>query len=91
MSDQILLHSGFQVQKSFFENVRLTVEEVVPAMQPNVQYTAEMLCGDEFWGSLTRGERIMAGRCLAELAIKKLLPLAFAKPGGNCSKRYRLI
>lgn len=91
MNDQITLHSGFKVQKSFFESVHLTVEEVVPAMQPNVQYTAEMLCGDEFWSSLTKGERILAGRCLADLVIKKLLPLGFASPGSNCSKRYRII
>jgi hypothetical protein len=85
----VLLYDGHAVRQTLFDGVRLHVEEALPRLKPGARYTAKMLCGDEFWGRLTRGECSMAGRCLAHMVMKGLLPLRFVD-SRSCSKHYQL-
>lgn len=86
----IKLYGGYSAPQDFFDSVRFQIEDVLPALQRDARYNSKALCGDGFWELLTRGERILAGRCVAYMVGKKILPLKFAEPGGNCSKRYQL-
>jgi len=90
MSDEIDLYGGYSAPQEFYESVRLQIEDVVPALQRDVPYTSKALCGGGFWKLLTKGERILAGRCVAHLVVMNRLPLKFAESGSNCSKRYAL-
>ena len=91
MSNDVELYGGCSAPQDFIDSVRLQIEDGLPALHPGARYTAKTLCGGGFWKLLTRGERILAGRCVAHMVVHKQLPLKFSEPGGNCSKRYELI
>ena len=61
----LILADGYTVTESFYNKVGSQVAEIIPAMLPGAKYTLEMLCGDEFWQSLSNGEKRLAGRCMA--------------------------
>ena len=41
--------SYYTVPAAFYNAVRLQVEEIIPALEPGVKYTLEILCGKAFW------------------------------------------
>lgn len=84
------LQDGYAVSKVFYNCIRLQVEDVLPALQPDDRYTLKTLCGKEFWGQLAIGERRMAGRCMAHMVVIGLLPLSFADSKHEYPKWYRL-
>ena len=49
----IILDDGTTVKETFYNMIFQQINEVLPAVMPNVQYTAEDLCGKEFWKQLT--------------------------------------
>lgn len=86
----ILLHGGYPVSKFFFDSIRRQVEEVLPALARGENYTTKILCGKDFWSQLGNGERILAGRCLADMVVRNILPLTFAHGKHEYPKRYQL-
>ena len=89
----VILHDGhevYTVSAAFYNDVRLKVEEILPALERHEKYTLKELCGEEFWDSLTNGEKSMAGRCMASMVVNNLLPLRFADHKHEYAKRYRL-
>lgn len=84
------LHNGHVVAKNFYDSVRLQMEDVIPAMEPETRYTTKILCNPEFWARLSNRERRMAGRCVAYMVTQKTLPLIFAGPIRQYPKRYML-
>lgn len=84
----MVLNDGQPVTKTFFDRVRQKVNVVIPALNPVERYTAEMLCGDEFWSALDNGERRLAGRCLAHMVNEDLLPLRVAESNHEYPKYY---
>lgn len=71
----MVLPRGNAVPKPFFDNIMLLVREILPALERDISYTAEMLCGEDFWKSLSAGERRRAGMCLSNMVQDRLLPL----------------
>jgi hypothetical protein len=86
----IILCDGYTVPNTLYTNVREQVAEIIPAVERDVKYTLEMLCGREFWDQLTDGEKRIAGRCMAQMIVKGLLPLRFAETKHEYPKRYQL-
>ena len=66
---------GYSAHRAFYDSIRREVLEVTPALIPGEGYTAEMLCGPEFWGQLSDNEQRLAGRCVAYMVRNGLLPL----------------
>jgi len=90
----IILYDGdttYTVSAVFFNAVRCQIEEVIPALERGKAYRTEDLCGDAFWKILNDGERRMAGRCVAHMVARGMLPLSFVKTKHEYPKRYKLI
>ena len=62
-----------------YEAVVRVVEEIIPALTRDVDYTTKQVCGPEFWRSLeTDGQKRKAGRYLAHAVSMGRLPLRFS-------------
>jgi hypothetical protein len=85
----ILLSGGHSVTEAFYKKVELQVEEVLPAVVPEVSYTLEELCGQEFWGQLSPNEQKLAGRCMARMVKNGELPFEFVGCKHASPKRYK--
>lgn len=86
----IPLHDGTWVEKRLYNQVLELISEVVPALEQEQSYTAEMMCGEVFWKSLEKKERINAGKCVAQMVARKALPLRFAGTTKSNSRLYKL-
>jgi hypothetical protein len=89
----IMLYDGdnvYTVSAAFYTAVRLQVEESIPGLTPYWKYKSEWLCGNEFWGSLSDGEKRMAGRCIANMVVNGQLLLRFAESKHEYPKWYQL-
>jgi len=86
----VLLHANRVVKLAFFDEVRNLIEEIRPALERDVDYTAEMLCGPEFWKSLSATECRMAGMCVAFIVRQEMVPLVCSVCRHRYPKRYRL-
>ena len=86
----LVLNPKLTVSKSFFDTVNRQVKEMIPALFLGHGYTLEDLCGADFWGPLSDGQRRLAGRCMVYMVRNGLLPLEFT--GHICAspKRYQL-
>lgn len=86
----LLLTDKTTVPKALYDSIHQEITEIVPALIPDFDYMAKILCGTEFWNSLEKGERIMAGKCLAYMVYQGLLPLKFAGKTKTNALRYQL-
>ena len=86
----IPLHDGTWVEERFYNQLLQQVRESVPALELEEVYTAKILCGEAFWESLEKGERIRAGKCIAQMVACKALPLRFAGISESNSRLYKL-
>ena len=86
----LLLHNGYSVSKFFYDRIKGQVEDIVPAMDQDVSYTLEMLCGMVFWDALSVKERHTAGRCMADMVEGDIFPMDFVGCEHVSPKRYRL-
>lgn len=83
-SDEVIVCDNRKVTREFFEIVRDQAIDMIPKMKPHVKFTAETLCGNEFWELLdTNGGRRLAGGCIAMLVRDGDLPLEMAGKKGN--------
>ena len=85
----VVLHAHAIVALAFFEEVRKRVEEIVPALEHDVDYTAEMLCGKDYWKSMSARCRRMAGMCIAFMVRQEMLPLVCSACPHQYPKPYR--
>ncbi|MDG5469657.1 hypothetical protein P9J64_15145 [Deltaproteobacteria bacterium IMCC39524] len=86
----IVLDEDYTVHKGFYDRIKHEILDGLHVLQPNVEYTAEKLCGPMLWGSLKRGESPLAGRCIADMVRKGVLPLQFVGCEHLSPKRYIL-
>ena len=86
-----VLYDGYTVSADFYDAVRHQVEDIIPALDPDGIYTLEMLCGNEFWQSLTAGEQKTAGRCMANMVVTNQLPFRFVQGVHEYPKLYQVI
>jgi len=88
--DIFVLHSGYCIPKALCDSVKYQVESILPALLPDVDFTLKELCGEEYWNQLEAGERKLAGRFIADLVSRNLLPLSFGLKTDANAKTYRL-
>ena len=87
----IVLEGGYTAPQSFYDRIKTEILDALHVLVPDAEYTAEMLCGPDLWGSLKRSEPALAGRCVADMVRKGTLPLRFVGCGHRQPKRYTLI
>jgi hypothetical protein len=85
-----MLQDGYCIPKALCDSVKFEVESILPAMIPNVNYTLRDLCGEEYWNQLGAGTGKLAGRFMADLVSRNLLPLSFGIKTDANAKTYRL-
>ncbi len=86
----LVFKDGFTAPKAFLKSVKEQVLEIIPAVPRGCAFTLEDLCGADFWGPLSDGQRRLAGRCMVYMVKSGMLPLEFT--GHICAspKRYQL-
>ncbi len=74
----IQLHEGSWVEERFFNRMFKLIFDFKSELNLSKSYTAKKLCGEEFWKLLEKGERIIAGKCIAHMVARKFITLDFA-------------
>ncbi len=82
----LIIDGSYPVLKAKYDRILQQVKEIVGGMEPSKSYTLERLCGKEFWSTLSPAERKTAGRCMADIVMKKLLPLV--SDPNRCQHEY---
>ena len=85
-----VLTKGRMAPESFLHLVLQAVVEILPALQANVTYSTEDLCGPELWVHWLTGERRSAGMCIRYLIENHELPLALVSRAGKYPLRFCL-
>lgn len=86
----MILGDGYTAPKSFYERIKYEILDVLHVLQPDVDYTAKELCGPDLWKGLKGSEPSLAGRCVADMVRKGVLPLRFAGCEYDNPIRYTL-
>lgn len=84
----IFLYGNYMVLESFYKNIQSQIEEALPFLERDMQYTVEMLCDPNFWKSLNPGQKKMAGRCVAHMVMENRIQLSFAGKSISNSRLY---
>ena len=66
------------------------IREILPALEPGVRYTLEMLCDPALWRLLTSTEHQVAGRIMVRLVMGGWLPLRVVGCRHMNPKKYEL-
>jgi len=88
--DSITLYPGQKAPHDFYHSIRLIVAEKLPELNRGRSYTLKEIFPKEVWQQFGAGDCSLAGKYLAHMADKKLLPLVFTGLSGKFSKRYQL-
>ena len=81
----------YTVSAAFYNDVLNTVSEVIHIFVPDDKYTLRILYGEVLWLEMTRGERRMAGKCMAHMVANNRLPqLRFVGCEHENPKKYQL-
>ena len=84
-------HRMYTVSAAFYNDVMNTVSEVIHIFLPVDRYTLRKIYGEALWLEMTRGERRMAGKCMAHMVANDRLPqLRFVEHEHEYPKKYRL-
>ena len=86
----IVYGSGLSIHQDLADSVLQQVEEVIPYLLPNEEYTLKMICGDDYWNQLGNGERRAVGQYISHLVVDGHLSLAPAKGDHEYPKLYKL-
>ena len=90
----IILYDGhriYTVSAAFYNDVLNTVSEVIHIFVPGDKYTLRIMYGEVLWLEMTRGERRMAGKCMADMVANNRLPqLRFVEHEHEYPKKYQL-
>ena len=84
-------HRPYTVSATFYNDVLNTVSEVIHIFLPGDKYTLRIMYGEVLWLEMTRGERRMAGKCMAHMVANNRLPqLRFVEHEHEYPKKYQL-
>lgn len=86
----IQLLNGYTVHEEFFSIIKQQVEEGIREVNRNEIFTAKIVCGDGLWAVLSNWERRLAGRCVAYMVVKGILPFTFDNSKSGPTKWYRI-
>lgn len=81
------LRTGEPIPRDLYELVVAGVLKALQVLSPGLHLKAKWFVGLHLWEELARGDRIRAGRCLADIARRDDSPIGlFRRPGR--SHRY---
>lgn len=68
----------------------LFIEMRLQELQRGRHYNAKQLAGKAYWALLSHGDQRLAGRCIAKMVARDLLPLTFVQGKHEYPLRYEL-
>ena len=81
----------YTVSAAFYNDVLNAVSEVIHLFLPGDIYTLRKIYGEALWLQMTRGDRSMAGKCMAHMVANNRLPqLRFVGCEHENPKKYQL-
>ena len=86
----IVLGDGRQMPADFYGDIYDHAHERIPTLLHGHKYKAEHITGPNFWVPLPPVLASMAGRCIHDMAVRGLLPLAIAVGYRGVTLRYVL-
>jgi hypothetical protein len=81
---------GYCAPSDFCNAILEQIREILPALEPGVRYTLEMLCDPALWRLLTSTEHQVAGRIMVRLVMGGWLPLRVVGCRHRNPKKYEL-
>lgn len=81
------LRTGEPIPQDLYDLVVKGVREAIHDLPPGWPLKAKWLVGRHVWDDLSRGDRIRAGRCLADIARREDSPIGLLRRPGQ-SHRY---
>jgi hypothetical protein len=86
----LVISPKLTVPRSLYNSILRQVTEIAPAVNPYQEYTLQVLCGDEYWQSLSNWNRRLAGKCMAHMVTHELVPYCFAGHLCESPKKFML-
>jgi hypothetical protein len=83
----LVLHSGHDIRL----DVLMGAERSIPDLQYRREYTLREMAGAEWWDTLPKWHRIIAGETFAFLVAQGVFPLEFACHPERSNKVYRRV
>lgn len=87
----IVMNNGCQAEESFYKMILTQVEDMIPGLTPGSPYTLKTLCGEDIWNLLSNGERVLAGKCMANIVKTKQLSLVATGTDCHNANQYALL
>jgi hypothetical protein len=87
----VFLHGRYAVLIELLNCVRHQLDGVAQHLAGGETYKARQLCGDAFWGLLTRDEKRLVGSCISHLAGARELPLVKVNEFRSYPNKYQLL
>ena len=85
------IHADYELSQVMLKTVEQQTSILLPGLARGVRYTAKQICGKAFWKMLSKGDKIVAGLCMARLVATLRLPLIEAGTNSSNAKVYVLI
>lgn len=79
------------IDTALYHLIFSTVEKRLPTLQPDIDFTAEQICGKHFWRKLGDGERRTAGIIISSISTLKQLSLIDAGKNSSNAKIYQIL
>lgn len=83
------MNSIYKDPAKLVEAIGTLVRRFIPHMLPGHSFTLRAMCGDEFWLSLSKGQKSLAGTFMTQMVMNGDFELEFADTGVNQTKQYQ--
>jgi hypothetical protein len=84
------IHADYELSQVMLKTVEQQAKLLLPGLARGVRYTTKQICGKAFWKMLSKGDKIVAGLCMARLVATHRLPLIEAGSNASHAKVYEL-
>lgn len=78
------------VSHDFFQIVADAIEQRIPVLPQHIPFTVKQLCGEQFWNSLSDGDKRTAGGYVSYMVNQQVLPLIDTGRNSSNSKVYQI-
>jgi hypothetical protein len=79
----IMLYSGFSCTLNFLRRFEQEILFIAPAVPEGALLTTMQLCGPDYWNSLPKWERTLAGMCMVYLVEHNRVPFELVPRTGR--------
>ena len=88
----IILNNGHPGPLTLLNRIKQEMHFIAPGVPQGVLFTTAQLCGEEYWASLSKWDKSLAGSCMIHLVEHGQVPFEnVPRPGINpYSRQFRV-